>query len=178
LVLPATTGGSAFLGQRSVRAGCDQIADFGRQSTREVIAQIGRSGAGSDGIVLCEHVTKWSVPRTVADLVERLDLRGAGAALGDHDRSDGLDVAVTGLARTLCSPRQGGVRGFDSVGGIGLAGSPSCLAVGAVDLDDVDAAGAQEPSAAGALGAGALHTDASDRPERGQPANELVVARC
>ncbi len=28
LVLPATTGGSAFLGQRSVRAGCDQIADY------------------------------------------------------------------------------------------------------------------------------------------------------
>jgi hypothetical protein len=54
----------------------------------------------------------------MADLVERLDLRRASAALGDHQRPDRFDVAVAGLARTLRSPGQRGAGGFDRVGGI------------------------------------------------------------
>jgi hypothetical protein len=48
----------------------------------------------------------------MADLVERCDLRRAGAALSDHQRPDRFDVAVTGLARTLRSPGQRGAGGF------------------------------------------------------------------
>ncbi len=114
----------------------------------------------------------------VADLVERLDLRGAGAALGDHERPDGLHVAVPGLTRTLCSPRQRSTGGLDRVGGIRLARVPPCLAVRAVDLDDVDSGATQEAGQASTVGAGALHADAGDRSERGQPAHELVVAGC
>ena len=64
----------------------------------------------------------------VADLVERLDPRRAGGALGDHQGADGLDVAVAGLARALRSARQRRSRRFHRVGGIGLAGAPARLA--------------------------------------------------
>jgi hypothetical protein len=65
---------------------------------------------------------------------------------------------------------------FDRVGGIGLAGAASGLAVGAIDLDHLDPGGAQVAGQAGAVGARALHPDAGDRSERGQPTKELVVA--
>jgi hypothetical protein len=96
----------------------------------------------------------------VADLVERLDLRRAHAALRDHERPDRFDVAVASLARTLGSPRQRSAGRFDRVGGIRLAGATSRLAVGAINLDHLDASGAQEASQAGAVGAGALDSDA------------------
>jgi len=114
----------------------------------------------------------------MADLVERLDLPRASAALGDHQRPDRCDVAVAGLARTLRSPGQPSAGGFDRVGGIGLAGPTSRLAVRAVDLDHLDARRAQEPREAGTVGAGALYTDTCDRSERAQPTEELVVAGC
>ena len=112
----------------------------------------------------------------MADLVERLDLGGAGAALGHDERPDRLHVAVAGLACTLGSPRQRRPSRFHGISWIRLAGAAARLAVGPVDLDHLDACGAQEPRQARAIRTSAFDPHAGDRAERAQPAQELVVA--
>src|SRR5207253_9084597 len=80
----------------------------------------------------------------MADLVESLDLRRPGAALGHHERPDGLNVAVSGLAGTLGSARQRGPRGLAGIGGLRLARSAPGPAVGPVNLKLLPAPAAEE----------------------------------
>jgi hypothetical protein len=59
---------------------------------------------------------------------------------------------------------------------VGLALAGPLLAVGTVDLDDVDVVAQQEAGETGAVGAGPLDADPEDRAEAGQPGHQLLVA--
>jgi hypothetical protein len=58
----------------------------------------------------------------------------------------------------------------------GLARVAPSLAVGPVDLGDVDALPAQEPGEAGPIGPGSLDADLGDLPEAAQPGEQVPVA--
>ncbi len=82
-----------------------------------------------------------------------------------------LDLGLAARSTT-----QGGPGGFDGVEGVGLAAAPALLAVGSVDLDDLDASPAQVAGQARAIGAGALNADLGDVAERLEPAQQRLVA--
>jgi TrwC relaxase len=111
----------------------------------------------------------------MADLVESLDLGGAGRALGHHQRPDRLGVPVPGLGRAAGPAGQRGPGRLDGIQRVGLAGPAAGLAVGAVDLDYLHPCGPQVAGQPGSVGAGALHADPGHRPEPGQPVKEPPV---
>ncbi len=87
-----------------------------------------------------------------------------------------LHHPVAGLGdarRRACQRRSGSRFGVDRVG---LAAQPACLAVGPVDLDDLDALPAQVPGQPGAVGAGALDTDLVDLAVAAHPPEQFGVA--
>ncbi len=95
----------------------------------------------------------------VAELVSGL---GAGldrAAAGHLQRPDRLRRPVTGLRRPRRIAVQGGQRGGDRVGGIGLAVPTAGLPVRPDHLGHLHAGGGQVAGQAGAVAAGALHAD-------------------
>ena len=94
----------------------------------------------------------------------------AGAALGDHQRADRLDRAVTALRRAAGPAGLGGPGGADGIERVGLALPAAVLAVGAVHLDDPDAGRGDVAGQAGAVAAGPLDPDQADGPEPAQPA--------
>jgi hypothetical protein len=59
---------------------------------------------------------------------------------------------------------------------VGLAPAPAGAAVGAVDLEDLEAVGAGEAGQASAVGAGAFNADALDRPEAFGPGHQGDIA--
>jgi hypothetical protein len=69
-----------------------------------------------------------------------------------------------------------GPGGFDGVERVGLAAAAPGLAVGAVDLEDLDPGGLQEPAQPDAVGAGALNPDPGELSEAGQPGVQVLVA--
>jgi hypothetical protein len=113
----------------------------------------------------------------MADLIERLDLRGARRALGHDERPDRLHVAVAALARSLGSARQRGAGRLDGVGRVRLTRPPASLAVRSVDLDHFHSGAAQEPGETRPVRAGPLHADASQVAKTRQEPGELAVAR-
>jgi hypothetical protein len=76
-------------------------------------------------------------------------------------------VAVRRLGDTAGSTRQDRPGRLDRVDGVGLAEYATKLTVGAIDLDHLEPLTAPVPRQAGAIGAGAFHSDTSDRPEAG-----------
>jgi hypothetical protein len=99
-----------------------------------------------------------------------------GAAAGHPQDPDHLDLAFAGLGRGGGDPGQGGPGGGLGVDRVGLALSPSGAAVGAVDLDDLEAVGAGEAGQAGPVGAGAFHPDAFHRPVAFGPGDQGDIA--
>jgi hypothetical protein len=81
-------------------------------------------------------------------------------------------LAVAGLGGGGGHPDQGGL-GVDR---IGLALAPAGAAVGAVDLDHLEAVGAGEAGQAGPIGAGAFHAHALHRPEPFSPTDQGDIA--
>ncbi|GAB3849460.1 hypothetical protein GCM10027610_072580 [Dactylosporangium cerinum] len=71
---------------------------------------------------------------------------------------------------------QYGVRGGDSVDGVGFAVAAAGGAVGAVDLDHGDLVAAQVAGEGGAVGAGAFHAGAVQDAEAVGPGQQLLVA--
>ena len=65
-------------------------------------------------------------------LVDRLDLLGSGAALGDHWRPDRLHGAVPSLGCAAGAAGLSGPRGTDRIQRVGLALPAAGLAIGAV----------------------------------------------
>ena len=112
----------------------------------------------------------------LAHLVERGGALVAGRAAG-HDQDPHRlhrPVAVLGPTRRRTRQRRpGGGHGVDRVG---LAVTVTSLAVGAVNLDDLDPGGPQEPGQAGPVGTGALHADPDHLAEAAQPAQQLGIA--
>ena len=81
----------------------------------------------------------------MADLVQRLDPRRPGAALGHHQRPDRFHVAV---ARLRSPKRTTGLRrsrGLHRIDRVALAGPSTQLAVGAINLDHLDTSSTQMP---------------------------------
>ena len=112
----------------------------------------------------------------VAHLVEGLGPSLASRRPGDPQNPHGLDVSVPRLGLATGVAREGGPGGRDGVLGIGLSLEPAALAVGAVDLDDADPLALEMAGEPGAIGPGAFDTDEFDRPEVGQPPQQLLVA--
>ena len=99
-----------------------------------------------------------------------------GAAAGDPQHPDHLDLAVAGLGGGGGHPGQGGPGGGLGVDRIRLALSSSGAAVGAVDLEDLEAVGAGEAGQAGTIGAGAFDPDAFHRSEALGPGDQGDIA--
>src|ERR1017187_10344261 len=112
------------------------------------------------------------------DLAQRGDAMVAGRATGDVQDPQGFDVAVATLGLSFRLARQCRLGGGDGVDGIGLALAMAGLAIGAVDLDDLDAGTSEEPGQLGAVGTGALDSHPCHRSEPGEPPKQLLVARC
>jgi hypothetical protein len=68
--------------------------------------------------------------------------------LATDEDPDGLDPTVSGLGLALRPPRQGRPGRLDGVNGVGLSLAAPGLAVGPVDLDDLDARSSEEPGQA------------------------------
>ena len=103
---------------------------------------------------------------------------GAGldrAAAGHAEHTDRLDAAIArfgfggGVAAQRCACCGLGVDG------VGLA-APPCLAVGAVDLDDLDAGGGETAGEASPVGSGSFHPYTHQRAERAHPVQQLLIA--
>jgi hypothetical protein len=68
---------------------------------------------------------------------------------------------------------------LDGIQRVGLAGPAAGLTVGAVDPGHLHPSRPQMAAQSRAVGAGALHADAGDRPEPGQPGQQPAVpGRC
>jgi len=103
-------------------------------------------------------------------LVDRLGAFPCGAALGDHESTDGLNGAVAALGRAAGPAGLGRPGSADGIEGIGLTLPAAVLPVRAVDLDDADTGCGDVPGQARAVAAGALDPDQAHRPEPAQPA--------
>jgi hypothetical protein len=112
----------------------------------------------------------------VAHLDQRLDPGLSGRALGDQEHSDRLDRSVLALGRSRGPTRQSCSSSLDGVERIGLALVATGLAVGPVDLDDVDVIAPQEPGETSAVGTGALDANRCDLAEGFEPGEEGLVA--
>ena len=111
----------------------------------------------------------------VAHLDDRLDPGSLGPTLGHDQGPDGLDRTVLGLACPRGPTRQCSSSRFDGVERIGLAVIASGLAVGTVDLDDVDTFAAQDAGQTHPIGAGALYADLGHLSEALEPAQQRFV---
>ena len=141
-------------------AGADLHDGAGAQTSEVVFEVLG--GADGESVDL------------VGGLGAGLD-RGAPRHRDHPDRLHG-PVGALGHAHRGTVERGPG-RGL-GVDGVGLAPPAAHLAVGSVDLDYGDACGAEMAGEPGAVGAGALHPDAGQRPERAHPAQHLLIAAC
>jgi hypothetical protein len=73
-----------------------------------------------------------------SDLVQRLGVGVPAAALGDHERTERVDVAVTRLSPPDRSTRLRRAGGFDGVQRVGLALTATQLPVRSIYLDHLD----------------------------------------
>jgi hypothetical protein len=113
----------------------------------------------------------------VAELVAGL---GAGldrAAAGDPQRPDRLHRAVTGLRRPGCLAVQGGQRGGDRVGDVGLAAPAAGLPVRPDHLGHLHALGGEVAGQPGAVAAGALHPHLHQVAVASHPGQRRLVTR-
>ncbi len=108
-------------------------------------------------------------------LVDRLCPLGAGAALGDHQRADGLDGAIAALRRAAGPAGLGGPGGADGIQRVRLALPPPVLAIRAVHLHHPHAGGRDVAGQARAVAAGAFDPDQADGPEPAQPPQQAAV---
>jgi hypothetical protein len=90
--------------------------------------------------------------------------------------SHGFDVSVLRLGFTAGVAGQCSAGGRDGVMGVGLALAPAALAIGPVDFDDPDPLGSEMTGEPGSIGTGPFDTDALDRAEVAQPAQQLLGA--
>jgi hypothetical protein len=80
------------------------------------------------------------------------------------------------LALPVAAPDKGGPGRGDGVDRVGLAVAVAGLAIGPIDLDHLDARGAQEPGQPRSIRARALDPDPHDFTKAGQPGEQLGVA--
>jgi hypothetical protein len=100
----------------------------------------------------------------------------AGATASHPQDPDHLHLAVAGRGGGRGHPGQGGPGGGLGIDRIGLAPAPAGAAVGAVDLDHLEAVGAGETGQASAVGASAFNADALHRPEAFGPGHQGDIA--
>jgi hypothetical protein len=112
----------------------------------------------------------------LADLVDGLGSRLAGAAPGHHEGADGFDVAVAGLGHSEGASAQRGPSRFYGVEGVGLPLTRPLLAVGSVDFNDDETLSVKMAGETGAIGARAFHSDQPDLSKGAHPATEQLVA--
>ena len=101
---------------------------------------------------------------------------GTRAALGDHQRTDRLDRAVTAFRRAERPAGQGGAGGADGIQRVGLALAAAVLPIAAIHLDDPHTGRRHVPGQAGAVTAGPLDPDQAHGPEPTQPTQQPGVA--
>ena len=112
----------------------------------------------------------------VAHLNDGLHPGLASRALGHHQHPDGLDGTIHCFAYSERSSADDGPGCFDGIEGVGLPVVASGLAVGAVDLDHLDATATQESGQSDAIRASALDADLVNLAEVLEPGQQRLVA--
>src|SRR5258707_2470069 len=110
-------------------------------------------------------------------LVDGLDPLGAGAALGDHQRPDRLDLPVAPFrpaARPAGLRRAGGANRIQRVG---LALPAPVLPVRAVGLNNPDTSSGNVPGQAGAVAARPFDPDQATPPDPPDPVDTGALTR-
>ena len=99
-----------------------------------------------------------------------------GAAAGHPQHPDHLHLALAGLGGGGGHPGQGGPGGGLGVDRVRLAPASAGAAVGAVDLQHLEAVGADKAGQPSPIGAGALDADALHRPKALGPGDQGDIA--